>query len=53
MKKTILEVFKLAQYPNIVMGRDTSDYFLKYFKSNSGGRTIQLYVYPLLQCPTR
>jgi hypothetical protein len=27
------KVFKLAQYPNIVMGRDTTNYFLKYFKA--------------------
>jgi hypothetical protein len=31
--KEFYKVFKLAQYPNVVMGRDTSDYFLKYFKA--------------------
>jgi hypothetical protein len=32
--KEFYKVFKLAQYPNIVMGRDTSNYFLKYFKAD-------------------
>ena len=31
--KEFYKVFKLAKYPNIVMGRDSSDYFLTYFKA--------------------
>lgn len=32
--KEFYKVFKLGKYPNIIMGRDTGDYFLKYFKAN-------------------
>ena len=31
--KEFYKVFELAKYPNIVMGSDTSDYFLKYFNA--------------------
>jgi thiol-disulfide isomerase/thioredoxin len=31
--KEFYKFFKLAQYPNIVMGRDSTNYFLKYFKA--------------------
>jgi thiol-disulfide isomerase/thioredoxin/uncharacterized membrane protein YphA (DoxX/SURF4 family) len=29
------KVFKLSQYPNIIMGKDLKGYFLPYFKANS------------------
>ncbi|HLZ88869.1 MAG TPA: thioredoxin-like domain-containing protein, partial [Puia sp.] len=31
--RTFYRYFKLSQYPNITMGRDTKDYFLTYFKA--------------------
>jgi len=31
--KVFYRYFKLARYPNITMGRDSQDYFLKYFKA--------------------
>ncbi|HET6253293.1 MAG TPA: MauE/DoxX family redox-associated membrane protein [Puia sp.] len=33
--KVFYQHYKLAQYPNIFMGRDTSNYFLHYYKPSS------------------